>query len=132
MDKLYARGMRFAFLRAVKIEGEYMDWFPLYNSLRIAAIACTLVFFLGIFVRVLYCQAAEGVQGSVGCSPDFAHGIAAHGMRLFFTDHFWTEASGGTAAGTVGNPLFHDLVRWYSGGCSRGVSPDVPNGQRCF
>ena len=26
-----------------------MDWFPLYNSLRIAAIACTLVFFLGIF-----------------------------------------------------------------------------------
>ena len=32
-----------------KVEGEYMDWFPLYNSLRIAAIACTLVFFLGIF-----------------------------------------------------------------------------------
>ena len=26
-----------------------MDWFPLYNSLRIAAIACTAVFFLGIF-----------------------------------------------------------------------------------
>ena len=49
MDELYARGMRFAFLRAVMIEGEYMDWFPLYNSLRIAAIACTLVFFLGIF-----------------------------------------------------------------------------------
>lgn len=26
-----------------------MDWYPLFNSLRIAAIACILVFFLGLF-----------------------------------------------------------------------------------
>ena len=26
-----------------------MDWFPLLNSLRIAAIACVLVFFAGLF-----------------------------------------------------------------------------------
>ncbi|MBO7669008.1 MAG: molybdate ABC transporter permease subunit, partial [Oscillospiraceae bacterium] len=26
-----------------------MDWYPLWNSLRIAAISCVLVFFLGIF-----------------------------------------------------------------------------------
>ncbi len=26
-----------------------MDWYPLYNSLRIAAIACVAVFFTGIF-----------------------------------------------------------------------------------
>ena len=26
-----------------------MDWYPLYNSLRIAAISTVLVFFLGIF-----------------------------------------------------------------------------------
>ena len=26
-----------------------MDWFPLLNSLRIAAVSCVLVFFLGIF-----------------------------------------------------------------------------------
>ena len=26
-----------------------MDWYPLWNSLRIALISCTAVFFLGIF-----------------------------------------------------------------------------------
>ena len=26
-----------------------MDWFPLYNSIRIAAVSTVLVFFLGVF-----------------------------------------------------------------------------------
>jgi molybdate transport system permease protein len=33
-----------------------MDWFPLYNSVRIALIACVIVFFVGIFCA---CQVAR-------------------------------------------------------------------------
>lgn len=29
-----------------------MDWYPLWNSLRIAAIACVLVFFSGIALAI--------------------------------------------------------------------------------
>ena len=31
-----------------------MDWFPLYNSLRIAAISTVLVFFIGIFKILIH------------------------------------------------------------------------------
>ena len=30
-------------------EDKLMDWYPLWNSLRIALISCAAVFFLGIF-----------------------------------------------------------------------------------
>ena len=40
-----------------------MDWFPLYNSLRIAAIACTLVFFLGIFSAYYIAKLPRVIKG---------------------------------------------------------------------
>lgn len=40
-----------------------MDWYPLFNSLRIAAISCVLVFFLGIFAAHYVAKLPRGLKG---------------------------------------------------------------------
>lgn len=40
-----------------------MDWYPLYNSLRIAAISCALVFFAGIFAAYYVARLPRAVKG---------------------------------------------------------------------
>ena len=40
-----------------------MDWYPLYNSLRIAAISCALVFFLGILAAYYAARLPRAVKG---------------------------------------------------------------------
>ena len=40
-----------------------MDWYPLYNSLRIAAISCVLVFFVGIFEAYYVARLPRAVKG---------------------------------------------------------------------
>ena len=40
-----------------------MDWYPLYNSRRIAAISCVLVFFAGIFAAYYVARLPRAVKG---------------------------------------------------------------------
>ena len=40
-----------------------MDWYPLYSSLRIAAISCVLVFFAGIFAAYYVARLPRAVKG---------------------------------------------------------------------
>lgn len=40
-----------------------MDWYPLYNSLRIAAVSCVLVFFAGIFAAYYVARLPRAVKG---------------------------------------------------------------------
>ena len=40
-----------------------MDWYPLWNSLRIAAISSVLVFFLGIFAAYYVAKLPRAVKG---------------------------------------------------------------------
>lgn len=40
-----------------------MEWYPLYNSLRIAAISCVLVFFAGIFAAYYVARLPRAVKG---------------------------------------------------------------------
>lgn len=40
-----------------------MDWFPLYNSLRIAAIACTVVFCAGLFFAYYIAKLPRVIKG---------------------------------------------------------------------
>ena len=40
-----------------------MDWYPLYNSLRIAAISTAAVFFLGIWAAYYTARAPRAVKG---------------------------------------------------------------------
>lgn len=42
-----------------------MDWFPLWNSLRIAAISCGIVFFLGIFAAYYVAKLPRWLKGVV-------------------------------------------------------------------
>ena len=40
-----------------------MDWYPLWNSLRIALISCAAVFFLGIFAAYHIAKLPRTVKG---------------------------------------------------------------------
>lgn len=40
-----------------------MDWFPLWNSLRIAAISTAIIFFLGVFAAYYIAKLPRGVKG---------------------------------------------------------------------
>ena len=40
-----------------------MDWYPLWNSLRIAAVSSVLVFFLGIFAAYYVARLPKAVKG---------------------------------------------------------------------
>ena len=40
-----------------------MDWYPLWNSLRIAGISCVLVFFLGILIAYYAARLPRGIKG---------------------------------------------------------------------
>ena len=42
-----------------------MDWFPLYNSLRIASIACLIVFFAGIFSAYYISKLPRSIKGAL-------------------------------------------------------------------
>ena len=42
-----------------------MDWYPLWNSLRIALISCAAVFFLGIFAAYYIAKLPRTVKGAV-------------------------------------------------------------------
>ena len=90
-----------------------MDWFPLYNSLRIALIA--------------------GGKGCVGCSTDIAAGTAAYGCGVFSTYAHGTQtAFWCMGAGDVWYKNGHDLVfRDFCSGSS-GISAYVPDSPRCF
>lgn len=42
-----------------------MDWYPLFNSLRIAAISCTIVFFSGIFAARYVARLPRWIKGAL-------------------------------------------------------------------
>ena len=46
-----------------------MDWYPLWNSLRIAAVSCTIVFFLGIFAAYFTAKLPRGLKGILVLPP---------------------------------------------------------------
>ena len=43
-----------------------MDWYPLWNSLRIALVSCAAVFFLGIFAAYYIAKLPRTVKGALG------------------------------------------------------------------
>lgn len=42
-----------------------MDWYPLWNSLRIAAVSCVIVFFVGIFAAYYVAKLPRWIKGIV-------------------------------------------------------------------
>lgn len=60
-----------------------MDWYPLWNSLRIAAISSVLVFFLGIFCAYYASKLPRLIKGILDVALSPADGASADGLRLF-------------------------------------------------
>ena len=52
-----------------------MDWYPLYNSLRIALISTVIIFFAGIAGGLLRCASAACAQRRAGCAVHAAAGV---------------------------------------------------------
>ena len=44
-----------------------MDWFPLYNSLRIALISTVITFFTGIFAAYYIARVPRALKGALDC-----------------------------------------------------------------
>lgn len=44
-----------------------MDWFPLYNSIRVALISTAITFFLGVFAAHYIARAPRLVKGAIDC-----------------------------------------------------------------
>ena len=100
-----------------------MDWYPLWNSIRIAAISSGIVFFLGIFTAYYVARLPGWVKGILDASP--------HGVRLFPFADIWSASPRGRMLGAVGAAGGDDLV-WRdscigSGGIPSYVS-DSPGG----
>lgn len=79
-----------------------MDWYPLWNSLRIALISCVVVFFLGIFAAYYVAKLPRAVKGVLDVIltlpmvlPPTVVGYflllvlgAKRPLGLFFAEHF--------------------------------------------
>ncbi len=106
-----------------------MDWYPLYNSLRIAAISCGLVFFTGIFAAYYVARLPRAVKGILdviltlpmvlpptvvgyfilmvfGAKRPLGIFLAQHGIRFVMT---WY--GGVLAAAAVAFPLMYRTAR---------------------
>ena len=88
-----------------------MDWYPLWNSLRIAAISSVIVFFLGIF-SLLCREAASRAQRRAGRHPHSAAGTAAHGRGLLPAAPLRRKPPLGQLLGTMG---IRFVMTWYGG-----------------
>ena len=110
-----------------------MDWYPLFNSLRIALISCTAVFFLGIFAAYSIARLPRAVKGVLDVIltlpmvlPPTVVGYfllllmgAKRPLGLFFWGAFRDQA---------GHELVQRDLRLHLGG----VSADVPHRPRCL
>ena len=68
--------------------------------------------FCGVVFCILYCKAPEGSKRISGCDSDTADGIAAHGVRIFFTDCFGPKRPLGKFLAQWGIKF---AMTWYGG-----------------
>ena len=109
-----------------------MDWYPLWNSLRIAAISCTIVFFLGIFAAYYGAKLPRAVKGVLDVVFTLPMVLPPTGLRLFSAGAAGAPAAPGKISGAVRHSVCHDLVWRHRGLGGGGLSADVPDSQRGF
>lgn len=110
--------------------GTQMDWYPLYNSLRIAGISCIIVFFSGIFAAYYVVRLPRLIKGMLDVLLTLplvlpptvvgyflilllgpAHPIGAWFMSVFSIKLVMTWYSGIFAASVVSFPLMYRTAR---------------------
>lgn len=70
-----------------------MDWYPLYNSLRIALISTVIIFFAGIAAAYYVARLPRVLKGVLDVLFTLPLRAAAYGGRLSAAAHARTEKS---------------------------------------
>lgn len=90
-----------------------MDWFPLYNSLRIALIASVIVFFTGIFAAYYIAKLHPVVKGVLDVVLTLPLVLPPTVVGYFLLRVMGTQKTAGRlASGNFGTKL---VMTWYSG-----------------
>ncbi len=107
-----------------------MDWYPLYNSLRVAAIACVAVFFTGIFAAYYVAKLPRLVKGLLDVVLTLPMVLPPTVVGYFLLLLFRCQTAIWHFPCPVWHQGAHDLV--VGGVCSGGgvVPADVPHGTR--
>lgn len=108
-----------------------MDWFPLYNSIRIALIATAVTFFLGIFFAYYAARLPRALKGILDCILTLPLVMPPTVIGFFLLK---TIGMNGCRRQTYirayGKQNNDDVVRIYSGGYNRYISAYVQNGEK--
>ena len=98
-----------------------MDWYPLWNSLRIALISCAAVFFLGIFAAYYIARLPRVVKGVLDVLLTLPMVLPPTVVGYFLLLLF-----GAKRPGKAG----HELVQRHLCLPRGGISADVPHRAR--
>lgn len=89
-----------------------MDWYPLWNSLRIAAISCAVVFFLGIFFAYYAARLPRGIKGILDVVLTLPIVLPPTVCGYFLLVMFGTKRPLGKFLATFGIQF---VMTWYGG-----------------
>ena len=89
-----------------------MDWYPLYNSLRIAAISCVLVFFAGIFAAYYVARLPRAVKGILDVILTLPMVLPPTGVGYFILLVFGAKRPLGIFLAQYGIKF---VMTWYGG-----------------
>ena len=104
-----------------------MDWYPLYNSLRIATISCVLVFFAGIFAAYYVARLPRAVKGILDVILTLPMVLPPTVVGYFILLVFGAKRPLGIFLAQYGIKFI--MVRRRAGRCDCGISSHVPHSQ---
>ena len=103
-----------------------MDWYPLWNSLRIALISCAAVFFLGIFAAYYIAKLPRVLKGVLDVILTLPMVLPPTVVGYFLLLLFGAKRPLGICI--IGDELVQRHLRVHRGG----LPADVPHGPRRF
>ena len=110
-----------------------MDWYPLWNSLRIALISCAAVFFLGIFAAYYIARLPRAVKGVLDVVLTLPMVLPPTVVGYFLLLLFGGKAAAGhLLPGTLRRETGHELVQRHFCFHCGGFSADVPHRPGCL
>ena len=89
-----------------------MNWFPLWNSIRIAAISCILVFFIGIFAAYYISKLPAAVKGALDVVLTLPMVLPPTVCGYFLLVIFGTRRPIGMFLANIGIKF---VMTWYGG-----------------
>lgn len=104
-----------------------MDWYPLFNSLRIALISCGVVFFTGIFAAYYVARLPRAIKGVLDVILTLPMVLPPTVVGYFLLLLLGTRRPLGQFFWAVWHPAGDELVQCHFCLDRGGVSADVPH-----